>query len=989
MEEKLLQAKQLVQKFHQEQLLANFDRLSQEKQTQLLDEILAINFEQVNNLFQQTKEKPHFENDKIEPIPYVTKANLPKEEYEKYEQLGVEAIKQGKLAVVTMAGGQGTRLGHSGPKGTYDLGLPSHKSIFEILCDTLKEAVEKYQVTIPWYLMTSDENNRETVQFFEEHHYFGYDNNAVKFFKQGKLPMLSLDGKILLNEEGTIKQAADGHGGIFEAMRQNGVLDEMKAKGIEWIFIGGVDNVLVKMVDPVLTGLAMSQGTLAAGKSLVKANPHEKVGVFCKKNDKPSVIEYTEISDEMAEATDENGELLYGESHILCNQFHIKMLDEISKNKLPYHVAFKKASYMNENGEIVKPNEPNAYKFEAFLFDAFSKVPEMTILRVKREEEFAPVKNAEGVDSPETARALYTAFHHKQEYLKRYQEWLSSPYIREEDKQELRAIADNEKEIEDRFYQELEFGTAGLRGVIGIGTNRMNQYTVTKATQGLANYIVKKQGQNRGVVIAYDSRRMSPEFSDLAALCLNANGIKTYRFDSLRPTPELSFAVRELGCIAGIVVTASHNPPEYNGYKVYWEDGAQIVEPTDGEIIQEVNNVTNFAAIQTMEKQEAIQKDLYHTIGEEVDKRYLEELKKLVVNWNAIGQMQKEIKIVYTPLHGTGNIPVQNILKELGFENVYVVPEQEKPDGEFPTVDYPNPEDPKAFQLALALAKQKDADLVLANDPDADRLGVYVKDTKTGEYICFNGNMTGNLIAEYILSQKKNNGSLPSNGAVIKTIVSSNLTDAIAKEYGVELYSTLTGFKNIAKIIRSFEENKNSHICLFSYEESYGCIIGTHARDKDGIVAVMTLCEAACYYKQQGMTLWDQMQKMYQKYGYYKEGQFSITLKGAEGAEKIKQMMTQMRSTIPQMLGKYKVLEVGDYLEQTILNLATQEKRETNLPKSNVLYYALENDAWCCVRPSGTEPKIKFYMGVKANSLHEAEKELEELKTTMQEYSKQ
>ncbi len=564
-------------------------------------------------------------------------------------------------------------------------------------------------------------------------------------------------------------------------------------------------------------------------------------------------------------------------------------------------------------------------------------------------------------------------------YQEKYEKWLQDPVISEEDKQELKAIAGNEKEIEDRFYKDLEFGTAGLRGVIGIGTNRMNKYTVTKATQGLANYIIEKNGQERGVAIAYDSRRMSPEFSEQAALCLNANGIKTYRFESLRPTPELSFAVRELGCIAGIVVTASHNPPEYNGYKVYWEDGAQIVEPTDKEIIQKVNEITSFASVKTMEKQEAIEKGLYHTIGQEIDERYMEELQKLVVNQKAIDEMQKDLKIVYTPLHGTGNIPVQTILKKLGFENVYVVPEQEKPDGNFPTVDYPNPEDPKAFTLALKLAKEKDADLVLANDPDADRLGMYVKDTKTNEYIAFNGNMTGNLIAEYILSQKKANGTLPKNGAVIKTIVSSNLTDAIAKAYGVKLFSTLTGFKNIAKIIRNFEENNNEYICLYSYEESYGCIIGTHARDKDGIVAVMTLCEAACYYKQKNMTLWDAMQEMYKKYGYYREKQFSITLKGAEGAQKIKEMMENMRKASPQEIAGQKVLSIGDYEKQVIYSKETGEETPTNLPKSNVLYYELENDTWCCVRPSGTEPKIKFYMGVKGSSLEDAEAKLEEL----------
>ena len=575
-----------------------------------------------------------------------------------------------------------------------------------------------------------------------------------------------------------------------------------------------------------------------------------------------------------------------------------------------------------------------------------------------------------------------------EEYKIKYEQWLNDPAISEADKQELKSISGNEKEIEDRFYKDLEFGTAGLRGVIGIGTNRMNTYTVTKATQGLANYIIKKGGQERGVAIAYDSRRMSQEFSKEAALCLNANGIKTYRFDTLRPTPELSFAVRELGCIAGIVVTASHNPPEYNGYKVYWEDGAQIVEPTDKEIIAEVNTVTDLSTIRTMEEEKAKNEGLYHTIGAEIDKRYIEELKKLVVNQKAINETQKDIKIVYTPLHGTGNIPVQTILKELGFENVYIVKEQADPDGNFPTVDYPNPEDPKAFKLALELAKEKDADIVLANDPDADRLGVYVKDNATGEYIQFNGNMTGNLIAEYILSQKQASGTLLNNGAVIKTIVSSNLTDAIAKAYNVKLFSTLTGFKNIAKIIRGFEENNNEYQCLYSYEESYGCIIGTHARDKDGIVAVMTLCEAACYYKQKGMTLWDAMLAMYEKYGYYKEKQFSITLKGSEGAEQIKQMMEKMRNQPATEIAGEKVISFGDYQVQNIHNNETGEDTNTNLPKSNVLYFDLTNDSWCCVRPSGTEPKIKFYMGVKGTSIEDADKKLEEIETAMKEFAK-
>ncbi len=575
----------------------------------------------------------------------------------------------------------------------------------------------------------------------------------------------------------------------------------------------------------------------------------------------------------------------------------------------------------------------------------------------------------------------------EEEYLKKYKEWLENPIIDKEDKEDLKAIRNDNEEIKDRFYKDLEFGTAGLRGIIGIGTNQMNKYTVGKATQGLANYIVKKGMQDRGVAIAYDSRRMSKEFSEQTALCLNASGIKTYRFNKETPTPELSFAVRELNCISGIVITASHNPPEYNGYKVYWEDGAQIVEPTDKEIISEVNSIDDFSKIKTMAKEEAVNQGLYNEIGEEIDNRYIEELKKLVVNQESINKMQNDIKIVYTPLHGTGGILVKRILKELGFRNVYVVKEQEEPNGEFPTVEYPNPEDSKAFKLALELAQKVDADIVLANDPDADRLGVYVKDTNSGEYIQFNGNMTGNLIAEYILSQKKEHGKLPKNGAIIKTIVSSNLTDAIAKEYNVKLFSTLTGFKNIAKIIRNFEENNNEYECLFSYEESYGCIIGTHARDKDGIVAVMTLCEAACYYKMQGLTLWDQMNKMYEKYGYYKEKQISVTLKGQEGAEKIKLMMENMRNNPPTKLAGLKVISVGDYNKQLIHNNLNGENISTNLPKSNVLYYELENDNWCCVRPSGTEPKIKFYLGVKGIDNKDAEVKLSELSKEINKYT--
>ena len=565
-------------------------------------------------------------------------------------------------------------------------------------------------------------------------------------------------------------------------------------------------------------------------------------------------------------------------------------------------------------------------------------------------------------------------------YLEEYKKWLESKVFDEKTKDELKAIKDNEGEIKDRFYKELEFGTAGLRGIMGAGTNRMNVYTVTKATQGLANFIIKEGVQEKGVVIAYDSRNMSKEFSEETALCLNANGIKTYLFESLRPVPELSFAVRYLKEAAGIMITASHNPPEYNGYKVYWDDGAQIVAPKDKLIIEEVKNVKNYEEIKTIKKEEAINKKLYNVIGEEVDKAYIEELKKLVLNPDIIKKVQKDLKIVYTPLHGTGNKPVRRVLKELGFENVIIVPEQEKPNGDFPTVEYPNPEDKKAFKLALDLAEKESADIVLATDPDADRLGVYAKDTKTGEYMPFTGNMSGLLIAEYILSQRKQKGKLSEKGALITTIVSSNLAGAICKEYNIKLIEVLTGFKYIGEKIREFETN-NNYKYEFGFEESYGCLIGTHARDKDGIAAVMMLCEAAAYYKSLGLTLWDQMINIYEKYGYYKEDIMSITLKGADGAEKIKEIMTNMRENPKENIAGIKVLEFRDYKKEIIKNMETGEISKTDLPNSNVLYYKLEDDAWCCVRPSGTEPKIKFYGGVKASSFEDADKKLERLFT--------
>ena len=567
-------------------------------------------------------------------------------------------------------------------------------------------------------------------------------------------------------------------------------------------------------------------------------------------------------------------------------------------------------------------------------------------------------------------------------YKEEYKKWCEDPSFDKETRKELLSIKDDEEEIKDRFYKELEFGTAGLRGVIGMGTNRMNKYTVGKATQGLANYILEQGTQDKGVAISYDSRRMSDEFSLQTALILNANGIKTYLFESLRPVPELSFAVRQLVCTAGIMITASHNPPKYNGYKVYWDDGSQIVAPRDKDIINKVRAISDFKEIKTMNKEDAIKAGLFNIVGKEMDDKYIETLKSKILNPEIVREQGKDLKIVYTPLHGTGNMVAERLLNELGFKNVYVVPEQAKPDGNFPTVDYPNPEDKKAFKLALELAKKVDADVVLATDPDADRLGIYAKDTKTGEYMPYTGNMSALLIAEYRISQMKEKGILPKDGMFITTIVSSDLAKAIAANYGLECIEVLTGFKNIGAVMKKAEENHDKTY-VFGFEESYGCLIGDYARDKDGIAAVMSLCEAAAYYRAQGITLWDQMNNIYKKYGYYKEDQVSIVMEGAEGAEKIKEMMTAMRNKDIEKIGKYKVLTFKDVERDYVKDMLTGKEGKTGLPKSNVLYYALEDNCWCCVRPSGTEPKIKLYFGVKGSSAENATEELEKLKDDM------
>ena len=570
-------------------------------------------------------------------------------------------------------------------------------------------------------------------------------------------------------------------------------------------------------------------------------------------------------------------------------------------------------------------------------------------------------------------------------YKEEYAFWLEDSYFDQETKDELLAIKDNETEIEDRFYKELEFGTGGLRGVIGAGTNRMNIYTVRKATQGLANYIKKQGGQEKGVAIAYDSRRMSPEFADVAALCLAANGIKAYVFETLRPTPELSFALRTLKCISGIVITASHNPPEYNGYKCYWEDGAQVTAPRDKEIITEVQNVTDYHKVLTMDKDAAVAAGLYQVIGKEIDDAYMVELKKQIIHPEIIKEVADDIKIVYSPFNGTGNVPVRRVLSELGFKNVFVVPEQEMPDPNFTTLDYPNPEDPKAFTLALKLAKEKNADIILATDPDADRLGIYALDTKTGEYVPFTGNMSGMLIAEYILRERTATGTMPENPALVSTIVTTNMAKAIADDYNVKFIEVLTGFKYIGEQIKFFEQSGSNNY-VFGLEESYGCLAGTHARDKDAVVAVMCLCEMASWCKKNGLTVWDQMINLYNKYGYYKETQYAITMKGIEGANQIATIMDNLRNDPPKNFGDLKVKEFRDYKSGETLDIATGTKGSTGLPSSNVLYFELENDSWCCARPSGTEPKIKFYMGVKGNSLEDSKAKVEKLTEDLKAY---
>lgn len=564
-----------------------------------------------------------------------------------------------------------------------------------------------------------------------------------------------------------------------------------------------------------------------------------------------------------------------------------------------------------------------------------------------------------------------------EEYRIRYERWLNDPFIDEETKAELRSIADNEMEIKERFFKELEFGTGGLRGIIGNGSNRLNRYTVGKASQGLANYIKKEGTQEKGVAIAYDSRLMSPEFAEAAGLIFAANGIPAFVYPSLRPVPMLSFAVRYLGCTAGVVLTASHNPPEYNGYKVYWADGAQVVAPRDKGIIKEVNAVTDFGQIQRMDRKEAEEKKLFQLIGSEVDEAFDENVQAALMDREMIKRMGDKLNIVYTPLHGSGNLPVRRNLQKAGFQNVFVVKEQELPDSAFPTVDYPNPEDTKVFAMAQELAAKVDADVLIGTDPDCDRVGAMVKDEK-GEFIALTGNHVGALAAEYILSQRKAQGRLPENGVLVKTIVSTELVAPICAAYGVEKMDVLTGFKFIGEKIKGFEES-GSHTYLFGFEESYGCLGGTYARDKDAVYAAVLICEMAAYYKEKGMTLYEALLALYEKYGCYREGVKSMTMKGLEGMERIRRIMRTFRENTPAEFGGYAVVLAKDYQTQVFKNLKTGEESGSPLPVSDVLHYTLEDGTWVCIRPSGTEPKLKFYIGVKADNLRAAQDKVDAL----------
>lgn len=959
MKKSLLDIKEKLKKYKQEHLLLKYDELNELDKERLLNQIKNIDFDLINGLYNSVNKNNQPDEVEISPVNYIDKSKMSKKELEKYTRYGIKSIKNREYAVVTMAGGQGTRLGYDGAKGTFV--FDEGKSLFEILCDSLKEIAYTLGVYIKWYIMTSPENNEDTINFFKENNYFGYPSNFVCFFVQGQLPMVGEDGKILLTKEGFIKEGSNGHGGTLSSLNKSGLLEEMELDGVKYVFISGVDNVLANLCDPLLLGLAISTNSDIMVKSVEKINPNEKAGVFCKKNDKTGVVEYSEISDKMANLRDEYGNLVYGDLNALLHIFTIDILKKICEEKLPYHIAYKKADYLNEHNKFIEAKKPNAYKFETFIFDSFEMTDKVNVLRVKREEEFAPIKNAKGEDSPETAKMLFKKSVLLKTAQKEYKKWMSESIIDEKTKEELSLIENNNREIIDRFYKKLEFGTAGLRGIVGAGTNRMNKYTVSAATQGIANYLNKLKGNNKKVVIGYDTRLDSKTFAKITAKCFIANGIKVYLFNECIPVPVLSFATRELEASIGIMITASHNPQEYNGYKVLMGNGSQIIGKVADSIIDEVDKVNNYSEIKMISNETMSNSRKFVYLGKELINRFIKNNKDFELHNNI--KNKNDLKIVYSPVHGTGYKVLPKAMKELGYENIWIVPEQEMPNGNFPTVSSPNPENPETNELAINLAKKVLADIVITTDPDTDRIGVNVWDTKKEDYVFLSGNQVGILMTEYIISSLKELKKMPENPCIISTIVSSNLPKIIAEKNGVEYIETYTGFKNLAKYINEFIKTKEKNV-IFSYEESFGYLYGTNARDKDAVSAALLILEIAAYYKQKNRTLCDVLFEIYEKYGYSLEKTTTLTLTGEEGAKKIAGIMEQCRKYSNEYLKSLGIISYKDFLTSLKTNLFTGKTEKINFEKSNVLLYELENNSWFAIRPSGTEPKLKFYYGI-------------------------
>lgn len=970
MEANIEEIKEKLKKYNQEHLMLKYEEFSDEEKRILLKEIENIDFEKMEELYEKAiKSEEADKKIEIEPVNYVDKEKLSYQQKEDLILKGKSIIKQGKLATVTMAGGQGTRLGHDAPKGTFDFGVGA--SLFEIYCENLKETFKNIGTYIHWYIMTSPENNEETVNFFEENNYFGYPKNYIHFFIQEEMPMISEDGKILLNEEGFVKFAANGHGGTLYSLEKSGITEEMNKEGIEYIFISGVDNCLADPADPLFVGFIKDKEADIVVKSIEKIDPKEKVGVFCKKNGKVGVVEYSEISERMANLKDDYGSLVYGDSNSLLQIFSIDILNKLSKSPIPYHVAYKKADYLNENKEIVKAEKPNAYKFELFIFDAFEQTDNIEILRVQREDEFAPIKNKEGQDSPKTAKKLYIEHKNKKEAYKRYHEWKNNSLIDEETKEELNNIKENDSEIRDRFYKELEFGTAGLRGVLGAGTNRMNKYNVAKATQGVANFIVSQKLDKKPVVIAYDVRNSSREFAEVTARCFAANGITTYVYNDIQPVPMLSYSTRKLGAVCGIMITASHNPPEYNGYKLFWSKGSQIVGETADLIIKEVNNVKDFSTIKTMTLKKAKEKKLFIELGDSLPESFMKNVESFAINNEEIKDEKKNIKIVYSPIHGTGIKQIPTLFKKLGYENVYIVPEQEMPNPYFPTVEKPNPEEKEANNYAIKLAKEVDADYTITTDPDADRIGISVK-IEEGKYRLLTGNEMGILFVDYVLNQLEEKNKLPENGVVISTIVSTRLTEKIAKDKNIKYIDTLTGFKYAGELINQFEKEKTNKF-IFAFEESFGYLYGTNARDKDAVSTTMLAAEMFTYYKKINKNLIEKLDEIYKKFGYHISSNDQLVLTGEAGQEKINQIMNNLRENPMKNIGNIKTKKIRDLKTSKSYNFETEKEEEETLPKSNVILYELEDGSWFGVRPSGTEPKLKFYLEAVGDTKEQAE----------------